>query len=189
MELTYEFFSSTIWKCSLVSLKEMHLFQTCNNFHLFPFYSELLAKERKDLFWRFIEVWLSAEKDDADSFTAKDCLKKIVKYGHSLLSESLASLFEFSLTLRSASPRLVLYRQLAEESLSSFPLTDESNPNNIGGGTSEINENMETKKLDPFLVGVNPKSPGGKCCWVDTGGSLFFDGAELLLWLRNPTES
>lgn len=150
---------------------------------------ELLAKERKDLFWRFIEVWLSAEKDDADSFTAKDCLKKIVKYGHSLLSESLASLFEFSLTLRSASPRLVLYRQLAEESLSSFPLTDESNPNNIGGGTSEINENMETKKLDPFLVGVNPKSPGGKCCWVDTGGSLFFDGAELLLWLRNPTES
>ena len=188
MELTYDF-SSTIWKCSLVSLKEIHLFQTCNNFHLFPSYSELLAKERKDLFWRFIEVWLSAEKDDADSFTAKDCLKKIVKYGHSLLSESLASLFEFSLTLRSASPRLVLYRQLAEESLSSFPLTDESNPNNIGGGTSEINENMETKKLDPFLVGVNLKSPGGKCCWVDTGGSLFFDGAELLLWLRNPTES
>lgn len=124
-----------------------------------------------------------------DSFTAKDCLKKIVKYGHSLLSKSLSSLFEFSLTLRSASPRLVLYRQLAEESLSSFPLTDESNPSNIGGGTSETNENMETKKSNPLLVGGNPKSPGGKCCWVDTGGSLFFDGADLLSWLHSPTES
>jgi UDP-glucose:glycoprotein glucosyltransferase len=90
--------------------------------------------------------------------------------------------------MRSASPRLVLYRQLAEESLSSFPLADEGIPNNVSEETLETNAKMETKKSDPLLVGVNPKSPGGKCCWVDTGGSLFFDVAEMLLWLHNPTE-
>ncbi|KAK9286489.1 hypothetical protein L1049_014887 [Liquidambar formosana] len=149
---------------------------------------ELLSKEWKDLFWEFIEVWLHAEKDDVDSYTAKDCLKKIVKYGRSLLSEPLAALFEFSLTLRSASPGLVLYRQLAEESLSSYPLADESNSNYVSGGISETHENVETKRLEPLLAGVNPKSDGGKCCWVDSGGALFFDVAELLLWLRSPTE-
>jgi UDP-glucose:glycoprotein glucosyltransferase len=88
--------------------------------------------------------------------------------------------------LRSASPRLVLYRQLAEESLSSFPLADDVISNNEE--TLETNSKMEIKKSDPLLVGVNPKSPGGKCCWVDTGGSLFFDTTEVLLWLQNPTE-
>lgn len=146
---------------------------------------ELLSKEWKDLFWDFIEVWHHGE-DSLDSYTAKGCLKKIVEHGRSLLSEPLASLFEFSLILRSASPRLVLYRQLAEESLSSFPLADDGIPNN-SGETSETNSKMELKKSDPLLVGVNPNSPGGKCCWVDTGGSLFFDVAELLQSLRDPT--
>lgn len=150
---------------------------------------ELLSKEWKDLFWEFVEIWIQNEKDAAEYYTAKDCLKKIVKYGRSLLSESLASLFESSLTLRSASPRLVLYRQLAEESLSSFPLADESNSNHVNGGTSEMDASLEVKGLDPVLVGANPKSPGGKCCWVDTGGAIFFDVAELILWLRTPTES
>jgi UDP-glucose:glycoprotein glucosyltransferase len=148
---------------------------------------ELLSKEWKDLFWDFIEVWLHTE-DGLDSYSAKGCLKKILGHGHSLLSEPLASLFEVSLMMRSASPRLVLYRQLAEESLSSFPLADEGIPNNVSEETLETNAKMETKKSDPLLVGVNPKSPGGKCCWVDTGGSLFFDVAEMLLWLHNPTE-
>ncbi|KAF3444470.1 hypothetical protein FNV43_RR14162 [Rhamnella rubrinervis] len=147
---------------------------------------ELLSKERKDHFWNFIEVWLQTEKDNADSYSAKDCLKKILRYGRSLLTEPLASVFEFSLILRSASPRLVLYQQLAEESLSSFPLADESNPNGVGGGISETNEYVQTKKSDLLNVGKNPKSPGGKCCWVDTGGALFFDIAELQLWLRSP---
>lgn len=89
--------------------------------------------------------------------------------------------------LRSSSPRLVLYRQLAEESLSSFPLVDDGISNN-SEEILETNSKMEIKKSDPLLVGVNPKSPGGKCCWVDTGGSLFFDVAELLLWLHSPTE-
>ncbi|GFY94719.1 similar to EMS-MUTAGENIZED BRI1 SUPPRESSOR 1 [Actinidia rufa] len=147
---------------------------------------ELLSKEWKGLFWEFIEVWHHSEVDD--SHTAKDCAKKIVKYGQSLLSEPLASLFEFSLTLRSASPKLVLYRQLAVESLSSFPLSDDTNSHSVDGGVSEASENMENKKVEPLLVGMNPRGIEGKCCWVDTGGALFFDVAELLMWLDNPKE-
>ncbi|KAK2966664.1 hypothetical protein RJ640_002362 [Escallonia rubra] len=147
---------------------------------------ELLSREWKDLFWEFIEVWLHTENRDSDSYTAKDCLKKIVNYGRSLLSEHLASVFEFSVTLRSASPKLVLYQQLAEESLSSFPLSDDIS--SVEGGISESHENREVKKPDSLLVGANPRSPGGKCCWVDTGGALLFDVTELLLWLRRPDE-
>ncbi|PON86639.1 UDP-glucose:Glycoprotein Glucosyltransferase [Trema orientale] len=143
---------------------------------------ELLSKEWKDLFWDFVEVWLHSEKDDVDYYSAKDCLKKILRSGRPLLSEPLASIFEFSLTLRSASPRLVLYRQLAEESLSSFPLADE---NSVTEELSETSEHIQTKS-DPLNVGVNPKSPGGKCCWVDTGATLFFDVAEVKLWLISP---
>lgn len=146
---------------------------------------ELLSKEWKDLFWEFIEVWHHKEGDV--SYTAKDCLKKIVDYGRSLLNEHLGSLFEFSLTLRSASPRLVLYRQLAVESLSSFPIYDDVNTNSVDGGT-EMNENTESKKVEPLLVSMNPRSLGGKCCWVDTGGALFFDVSELLTWLHIPKE-
>lgn len=82
----------------------------------------------------------------------------------------------------------MLYQQLAEESLSSFPLGDESYSNNdkaeSGGTTTEI----KTTKSDPLHVGVNLKSPGGKCCWVDTGAQLFFDISELHLWLDGPVE-
>lgn len=139
----------------------------------------MLSQEWKDLFWDFTEAWLHNESKVSDSYTAKDCLKKIVKYGRNLISEPLASVFEFTLTLRSASPRLVLYQQLAEESLSSFPLADDIN------SYSEI---KERKRADSLLVGVNPKSPGGKCCWVDTGGDLYFDVKDLLLWLRSSTK-
>lgn len=119
---------------------------------------------------------------DSDLRTAKDCLKKIAEHGKSLLTEPLASVFEFSLTLRSASPRLVLYRQLAEESLSSFPLADD-------GGTSEPNENTKPDSSEALLLGKNLKSPGNKCCWVDTGGSLFFEVTEFDKWLLNPIDT
>ncbi|XP_021717311.1 UDP-glucose:glycoprotein glucosyltransferase-like [Chenopodium quinoa] len=145
---------------------------------------ELLSREWKDLFWDFIDVWLQHENDEIDSNTAKGCMVKIVKYGRSFLSEHLGSMFEFSLTLRSASPRLVLYRQLAQESLSSFPLTDEA-VTNAGDVASDLHDtNMGNRKPDLLLVGVNPKSPGGKCCWIDVGSSLFFDVVELLEWLQ-----
>ncbi|KAL0335229.1 UNVERIFIED_CONTAM: UDP-glucose:glycoprotein glucosyltransferase [Sesamum radiatum] len=149
---------------------------------------ELLSKEWKDLFWDFVESWIHSTNVDSDSNTAKDCLKKISRYGKSLLSERLASIFEFSLTLRSASPRLVLYRQLAEESLSSFPLADDVISNTIDGGISEPNDTTKTTNSEAFLLGMNPKSPGNKCCWVDTGGSLFFEVGELQVWLQNSND-
>ncbi|KAI7751028.1 hypothetical protein M8C21_007077 [Ambrosia artemisiifolia] len=147
---------------------------------------ELLSREWKDHFWEFIDVWLNNESGNTDPYTAKECLSKIYNYGKTLVTGQLTSMFELSLTLRSASPRLVLYQQLAEESLSSFPLSDDINTNFIDGGVSEANEGKEAKKADPLLVGVNPRSPSGKCCWVDTGAALFFDVSELQLWLRNP---
>lgn len=120
----------------------------------------------------------------SDLSTAKDCLKKIAEHGKSLLTEPLASIFEFSLTLRTASPRLVLYRQLAEESLSSFPPADD-----VVEGKSEPNETTKPDNSEAFLLGKNLKSPGNKCCWVDTGGSLFFEVTELHKWLLNPIDT
>lgn len=141
---------------------------------------ELLSKEWKDLFWDFTEFWLLSAGDSHD-LTAKDCLMKVVNYGKSVLSESLASVFEFSLTLRSTSPRLVLYRQLAEDSLSSFPLVDEISLNTVNEGDSSANDSPKGK---PLLLGMNPRAPSGKCCWVDVGSSIFFDVAALQSWIQ-----
>ncbi|CAA2976099.1 UDP-glucose:glycoprotein glucosyltransferase [Olea europaea subsp. europaea] len=58
---------------------------------------ELLSEEWKDHFWDFIESWHHSMNENTDSNTAKDCLRKIAKYGKSLLSNTLASVFEFSL--------------------------------------------------------------------------------------------
>ncbi|KAL1553421.1 UDP-glucose:glycoprotein glucosyltransferase isoform X2 [Salvia divinorum] len=143
---------------------------------------ELLSKEWKDLFWDFVEAWIHTVDLDSDLRTAKDCLKKIAEHGKSLLSEPLASVFEFSLTLRSASPRLVLYRQLAEESLSSFPLA-------YDGRTSGPSEITKPDSSEALLLGKNLRSPGDKCCWVDTGGSLFFEVEVLQKWLLNPIDT
>jgi UDP-glucose:glycoprotein glucosyltransferase len=144
---------------------------------------ELLSKEWKNLFWDFTEFWLLGANEDSDSYTAKDCLKKIVNYGKSVLSEPLASVFEFSLTLRSASPRLVLHRQLAEDSLSSFPLADDSSLNPVNEGVSEPTDIIKSKR-DEVIQGV----PIGICCWVDIGSAIFFHMNELQLWLQSPNK-
>ncbi|KAG9456989.1 hypothetical protein H6P81_001497 [Aristolochia fimbriata] len=143
--------------------------------------AELLSKEWKDLYWEFTELWLDAENDS--SSTAKGCIQKIASYGRSILSEPLASVFEFSLSLRSASPRLVVYRQLARESLSSFPFTDYTNPDCENGDIRCQGAKSDNKKFDNVMVSMNPESPSGKCCWVDTGSELFFDISELQKWL------
>ena len=85
---------------------------------------ELISKESKQLFWEFNEAWLGSD-GDSDCKSARDCLLKISTQASALLAKPVASLFQFSLTLRSASPRVVLYRQLADESLSSFPHGDD----------------------------------------------------------------
>ena len=128
-------------------------------------------------------MWLQNENIDSDSHSAKECLKKIVNSAKPLLSDHLASIFEFTLTLRSASPRLVVYQRLAEESLASFPLDDDVSYNSPDG------HHKQTKKVDTLLSGVNLRSPGGKCCWVDTGGAVFFVVVELPQWLRKPSNS
>ncbi|KAL2647851.1 hypothetical protein AAZV13_05G141800 [Glycine max] len=149
--------------------------------------AELLSNEKKDLFWDFIEIWLNTEKDAARSEAAKDCVKKILECGRPLLREPLKSLFEFSLMLRSASPRLVLFQQLAEESLASFPLGDENYSDDETEEKLLTEKKIERRKLDP-LHGVNLKIHGGKCCWVDTGEHLFLDVHELLAWLQGSVE-
>ncbi|XP_047173369.1 UDP-glucose:glycoprotein glucosyltransferase [Vigna umbellata] len=128
---------------------------------------ELLSKEEPGLFWNFIHAWLHADHGDAHSHSAKSCVNKILQHSRPLLREPLASLFEFSLILRSASPSLVLYRQLAQDSLSSH-------------------SHAEITEVDALNLGASLQSPGGKCCWVDTGDTLFFDVSELLTWLQTP---
>ena len=66
----------------------------------------------------------------------------------------------------------MLYRQLAEESLSSVCIKD--SPGQISGhGTGEN-----------FDEAVGPNSSGGTCCWVDTGNVLLFNSADLHEWLE-----
>ncbi|KAK8444902.1 hypothetical protein SEVIR_9G223900v4 [Setaria viridis] len=133
--------------------------------------SELLSKEWKDLFWDFIDHWKELDKG-SECLTAKCCVQKIVEDTRTLLNEPLSSVFEFSLTLRSASPRLVLYRQLAEESLSSVSIND-SQEQISGHGTGEN-----------FDRAVGPSSSGGTCCWVDTGNAPLFTSGDLHEWLE-----
>ncbi|TVU30395.1 hypothetical protein EJB05_22012, partial [Eragrostis curvula] len=132
--------------------------------------SELLSKEWKKLFWDFIDNWKELDKG-SDCLTAKCCIQKIVEDARALLNEPLSTIFEFSLTLRSASPRLVLYRQLAEESLSSVPV--DSLEQISGHGTEEN-----------FHEAGSPSPSGGTCCWVDTGNALLFNSADLRRWLE-----
>ncbi|KAK3153915.1 hypothetical protein QOZ80_2BG0183200 [Eleusine coracana subsp. coracana] len=133
--------------------------------------SELLSKEWKNLYWDFTEYWKELEKG-SECLTAKCCVQKIVEDARAILNEPLSTIFEFSLTLRSASPRLVLYRQLAEESLSSVPIND--SPEQISGHGTEEN----------FLEAGSPSSFGGICCWIDTGNTLLFNSADLHQWLE-----
>ncbi|KAI0503787.1 hypothetical protein KFK09_014730 [Dendrobium nobile] len=100
--------------------------------------------------------------------------------GHSLLSDHLGLIFEFSLTLRSASPRLALYRQLAEDSLSSFPVDDEVNSITAGSPSDGL-------KVDHSYT-TNQLKSGESCCWVDTGSVLLFNVPELLSWLDTSTD-
>lgn len=135
------------------------------------FVSELLSKEWKDLFWDFIDHWKELDKG-SECLTAKCCVQKIVEDTRTLLNEPLSSIFEFSLTLRSASPRLVLYRQLAEESLSSVSI-NESQDQISGHGSGEN-----------FNRAVGSNSLGGFCCWVDTGNAPLFTSGDLHEWLE-----
>lgn len=143
------------------------------------FCSELLSKEWKGLFWEFIDIWLNSS-GDSDCLSAKSCFQKIVKHGRSLLSEHLGSIFELSLQLRSASPRLALYRQLARDSLASISWP---------GQTQDVPDiGLGSINSDHMVLSINPSSPEGHCCWIDTGSSLLFNVSELLFWFEGFTQ-
>ncbi|CAA7402965.1 unnamed protein product [Spirodela intermedia] len=140
---------------------------------------ELLSKEWKGLFWEFIDSWLNSS-EDSDCLSAKSCFQKIVKHGRSLLSEHLGSIFELSLQLRSASPRLALYRQLARDSLAS---------RSWPGQTQDVPETgLGSINSDHMVMSINPSSPEGHCCWIDTGSSLLFNVSELTFWFEGFAE-
>ncbi|EPS69252.1 hypothetical protein M569_05510, partial [Genlisea aurea] len=148
---------------------------------------ELMSKQWKDFFWNFVDAWIHSETVEPEPSTSKDCVAKILAHGKSLLSEALASIFEFSLTLRAASPRLVLYQQLAEESLSSLPAAGGVVTNNKEAESIEYDEIIERKKTHESLFSCKrPSSPRSRCCWVDIGSSLFFEVSELQIWLLDP---
>ncbi|ONK57353.1 uncharacterized protein A4U43_C10F19220 [Asparagus officinalis] len=136
---------------------------------------ELLSKQSNGLFWEFTDLWLQLDRG-SDCQSARCCIKKIVDDGRSMLSNHLGSIFEFSLTLRSASPRLVLYRQLAEDSLSSFSIDEEVGSLNFTGDESG-------RVADSSVVSNNQSIPPSSCCWVDTGSMLLFNVSQLLSWL------
>lgn len=131
---------------------------------------ELLSKQSNDLFWEFVDLSLQPDRG-SECRSARCCIEKIVNDGGSFLGKHLASMFEFSLTLRSASPRLVLYRQLAEESLTTHSVNKEGSAINFTGD-----------------IGGNPLSPHSSCCWVDTGSTILHNVAGLLSWLDTSSE-
>lgn len=81
--------------------------------------SELLAKERNELYWQFVTEWLQSDKGTKHQ-TDEECVQHIEERGSVLLGATLSPLFRLSLSLRSASPKVVLYQQLASESLSAY---------------------------------------------------------------------
>ncbi|KAH9330324.1 hypothetical protein KI387_002432, partial [Taxus chinensis] len=141
---------------------------------------ELLANERKELYWEFVRLWVESNHHLAAA-TAKHCFQEILNHGNSFLSGALGSFFEFSLILRSASPKLALYRQLAQESISSFSLSHEVHTNSKNVSYFDV-----AKEFDRWEMNKNPNAPKGKCCWVDTGSTLLFDVSELSAWLNLP---
>ena len=78
------------------------------------------------------------------------------------MGSSLAPLLHLSLSMRSMSPKVVLYRQLAQESLRR-------------GGLGKVV--AEGQGSDRWQIGENPSAPGG-CCWLDVGEKDLLVGEE-----------
>ncbi|BFI40446.1 UDP-glucose:glycoprotein glucosyltransferase [Marchantia polymorpha subsp. ruderalis] len=132
--------------------------------------SELVAKEGDPQFWRFVEGWMR-DAEPAE-LSDEECVHKIVKEGTEIVGSSLAPLFQFSLSLRSASPKIVLYRQLAQQSISEH-FSMRANTNNDG-----------LDKVDQWSVSENPIAPEGQCCWVEVGSHVLLGESELKKWLQ-----
>ncbi|KAL2613121.1 hypothetical protein R1flu_024813 [Riccia fluitans] len=132
--------------------------------------SELVGKEGNQAFWTFVESWMA--EDISGELSDEKCLQHILEKGADLVGSSLAPLFHFSLLLRFASPKIVLYRQLAQQSLS-----------------EHLSERTHLKihdpaKVDQWSVSKNPVAPEGQCCWVEVGSRILLGESELKEWLQ-----
>lgn len=170
--------------------------------------SELLAKERKDFFWQFLELQIAAahphqgaatgEQEQVFTATDQECVHQIVEQGSSLLGPSLSPLFRLSLSLRSASPKVLLYQQLAQESLAAaaphnnFLSHTTTTPNSESVPNEEETDPQHfTPKpyvADRWSISKSPVAPNGGtgsfCCWVDTSSGILLQESELLDWLK-----
>jgi UDP-glucose:glycoprotein glucosyltransferase len=169
-------------------------------FSVVGFCSELLAKERKDFFWQFVELQIAAAHPHQGAATGEqEQVFTATDQGSSLLGPSLSPLFRLSLSLRSASPKVLLYQQLAQESLAAAAphnnflshtttttLNSESVPNE-----EETDPQHFTPKpyvADRWSISKSPVAPNGGtssfCCWVDTSSGILLQESELLDWLK-----
>eukprot|EP00250_Pteridium_aquilinum_P011892 c20372_g1_i1 orf=227-5122(+) len=135
---------------------------------------ELLAKFRDDFFWSFLELWPPLP---AASPSDEACFNRILQISTSVLDGPLQPVFHLSLLLRSASPKLVLYQQLAEESL----LHHQGYPHEDLHHHSQCEDSLEEGTHQCRIADISKeKNP---CCWIDAGHRAFFDESELTDWL------
>jgi UDP-glucose:glycoprotein glucosyltransferase len=90
--------------------------------------------------------------------------------------------------LRSVSPKIVLYRQLSQESLLSHFSSDPLNRAANESSSETLGIVATEPEIDAWSSSQNPKMHHGKCCWVDVGSELFFQESELKKWLQSTNE-
>lgn len=128
--------------------------------------SELLADKDPSSFWRFLDAWTAVPATSHQDLTDSQCAQQILAHASQNATKSSASLFHLSLSLRLASPKLVVYRQLATESLERLEVV-------AGSATGA------TRDDERWLVSKNPPALGGeKCCWVETPGRRILQTAQ-----------
>ena len=129
-----------------------------------PARREFLGDDDERLFWQYLDTWQSPVFPNGT--TDQACISKFLEIGSHLMGPTLAPLLHLSLSMRSMSPKVVLYRQLAQESL-----------RRAGLGQADADG-------DGWQVGENPVAPGG-CCWLDVGEKDLLVGEEKIeKWLQ-----
>ncbi|GAQ80221.1 UDP-glucose:glycoprotein glucosyltransferase [Klebsormidium nitens] len=119
---------------------------------------ELLAEHDSPSFWHFLDAWTAQTPTPNLESNDSWCAEQILSQATQNFTQPQASLFHLSLSLRLASPKLVVYRQLASESLERL-------------GLASLATTAKSKDDERWKVTRNPASPGGAmCCWVEAPG-------------------
>lgn len=134
----------------------------------FSSHRELLADHNPASFWHFLDTWSIQPPTSNEDFNETWCAEQILNRATQNFTRPQASLFHLSLSLRLASPKLVVYRQLASESLDRLGLTSPATT-------------AKSRDDERWLVTKNPASLGGEmCCWVETPGKSVLRSAQEL---------